>query len=191
MKHTTLTEWLVSANLQDIYCAWGAEELDGLWTHYGKIVNKFFKWAVLFNGDYYITADGSHLMVEGDDNAFHFNSRDEAIAAWEQFKTANNFQRYQELIDVAIALELDTEPHEFDPIEYAGCLEDGSLVELPEPTVFALYFHNGELQVLNYSLNVYLSKKDCTEADLDLAIAYFSNLQQQSADQAKKILLSV
>lgn len=159
MKHTTLTEWLVSANLQDIYCAWGAEELDGLWTHYGKIVNKFFKWAVLFNGDYYITAD--------------------------------NFKRYQELIDVAIALNLDTEPHEFDSVEYAGCLEEGSLIQLPEPTVFALFFRDGELQVLNYSLMVYLSKKDCTEADLDQAIAYFSNLQQQSAEQAKKILLSV
>lgn len=183
--------YLIPENLHNIYCEWGSEELEGLWTHYAKIVNKFFKWAVLFNGDYYITADGSHLMVEGDDNAFHFNSRDEAIAAWEDFKIANNFKRYQELIDVAIALNLDTEPHEFDSVEYAGCLEEGSLIQLPEPTVFALFFRDGELQVLNYSLMVYLSKKDCTEADLDLAIAYFANIQQQSAEQAKKVLLSV
>jgi hypothetical protein len=143
----------------------------------------------LFRDDYYLTADGFTLMFETElDDAFHFDSREAAIAAWEQI---NNFQRYQELIDVAIALELDTELHEFDPVEYAGCLEDGSLLELSEPTVFALYFHNGELQVLNYSLMVYLSKKDCTEADLDLAIAYFTNLQEQSAEQAKKVLLSV
>lgn len=183
--------YLIPENLHNIYCEWGFEEVDGLWTHYTKIAHDQSKWAILFSSDYYLTEYGTTLMLEGDDTAFHFDSRESAIAAWEQFKVKNNFQRYQELIDAAIALELDTEPHEFDPIEYAGCLEDGSLVELPEPTVFALYFHNGELQVLNYSLNVYLSKKDCTEADLDLAIAYFSNLQQQSADQAKKILLSV
>ena len=32
------------------------------------------------------------------------------------------------------------------------------------------------VQKLEAELMVYLSKKDCTEADLDLAIAYFSNL---------------
>lgn len=105
------------------------------------------------------------------------NTIESAIAAWEQFKARNNFQRYQELIDVAIALNLDTEPHEFDSVEYAGCLEEGSLIQLPEPTVFALFFRDGELQVLNYSLMVYLSKEDCTETELDQAIAYFSNLQ--------------
>ena len=192
MKDTTLTEWLTPANLQDIYCLWGANEIDGLWTHYAKIVTRQSKWAILFNGDYYLTADGFHLMLEGGfDVAFHFNSREPALSAWESFKTANNFQRYGELADAAIALELDTEPQEFDPIEYSGCLEDGSLVPLQEPTVFALYFHNGELRVLNYYLMVYLSKKDCTEADLDRAIAYFNNLHEQSVEQAKKILLSV
>ena len=154
-------EWLIPIDLHDIYCSWGAKEIEGLWTHYTKIATNGTKWAILFSNDYYLTPDGYNLMMEGDfDIAFHFGSRESAIAAWEQFKTANNFQRYQELIDVAIALDLDTEPHEFDPIDYAGCLEDGSLVPLQEPTVFALYLRNGELEVLNYSLMVYLSKKD-------------------------------
>jgi hypothetical protein len=192
MKHTTLTEYLVPANQQDIYCHWGFEEIDGLVANSAKIVTRQSKWAILFRDEYYLTADGFTLMVEDNlGTEFHFNSRESAIAAWEQFKVKNNFQRYQELIDVAIALELDTEPHEFDPIEYAGCLEEGSLIELPEPTVFALFFRDGELQVLNYSLTVYLSKKDCTEADLDQAIAYFGNLQEQSVEQAKKVLLAV
>jgi hypothetical protein len=168
------------------------EEIEGLWTHYTKIATNGSKWAILFSSDYYLTPDGYNLMTEGDfDIAFHFDSREAAIAAWEQFKVKNNFQRYQELIDVAIALELDTEPKDFDPIEYAGCLEEGSLIQLPEPTVFALFFRDGELRVLNYSLMVYLSKEDCTEADLDRAIAYFGNLQEQSVDQSKKVLLSV
>ena len=192
MNPTTLTEYLVPANLQEIYCYWGFEEINGLIANSAKIATRQSKWAILFRDDYYLTVDGFTLTLEGDfDIPFHFNSKESAIAAWEQFKPANNFQPYQKLIDVAIALELDTEPQEFDPIEYAGCLENGSLVPLQEPTAFALYFHNGELRVLNYSLMVYLSKEDCTEADLDRAIAYFGNLHEQSVEQAKKVLLGV
>ena len=194
-------EQLVPDNLQLIYCDWGLNQYHekgspsfflSIWL--SKISARQSKWAIFFSSFWYLGSNNFSVRLEdGDnlDNAFHFDSRESAIAAWEQFKARNNFQRYQELIDVAIALNLDTEPHEFDSVEYAGCLEEGSLIQLPEPTVFALYFRNGELEVLNYSLMVFLKKENCTEADLDQAIAYFTNLQQQSADQAKKILLSV
>ena len=191
-------EYMVASNFLAIYSLWDDQEVSSTYAHIAKVAFNSSKWALFFN-DRYLGADCTSLelphwsirKVSDLDVAFHFDSKESAIAAWEQFKTANNFKRYQELIDVAIALELNTEPHEFDPIEYAGCLEEGSLIQLPEPTVFALYFRNGELEVLNYSLMVFLKKENCTEADLDQAIAYFTNLQQQSADQAKKILLSV
>jgi len=182
--------YLIPENLHNIYFEWGSEELEDLWSHYTKIAHEQSKWAILFSDECYLTKDGSTLLTGFGDTAFHFDSRESAIAAWEQFKTANNFKPYQELIDVAIALGLDTEPHEFDPIEYAGCLEEGSLIELPEPTVFALFFRDGKLEVLNYSLMVYLKKENCTEADLDRAIAYFSDLQDGSVEQAKKVLLA-
>ena len=194
MQNTILCQYLVPSNLLNIYRCWGDEELDGISAHGSKIASQQSKFAILFGDFDYLASDNSTLAINYEEDmpsAFHFDSRESAIAAWEQFKARNNFQRYQELIDVAIALNLDTEPHEFDSVEYAGCLEEGSLIQLPEPTVFALYFRNGELEVLNYSLMVFLKKENCTEADLDQAIAYFTNLQQQSADQAKKILLSV
>ena len=64
-------------------------------------------------------------------------------------------------------------------------------LELENLLLFSILQRIPYVQKLEAELMVYLSKKDCTEADLDLAIAYFSNLQQQSADQAKKVLLSV
>ena len=106
MQNTILCQYLVPSNLLNIYRCWGDEELDGISAHGSKIASQQSKFAILFGDFDYLASDNSTLAINYEEDmpsAFHFDSRESAIAAWEQFKARNNFQRYQELIDVAIA----------------------------------------------------------------------------------------